>query len=257
MSIITDPADIANLFSKAYAEKSGQAIPWPKTMTREEQFLTCNFEHLCYIGGDLDNEFTQTEIELAIRTLKDSTPGEDQIHNSMFRNAPTEFINVVLKYFNSIWKTGQYPGEWKNATIIPILKPQKDNQNICSYRPIALTSCYGKLMEIIVNNRLTWKLEQENLLNPVQFGFRPQRGTNDPLLAFTEDVYANFQKKNVTLAAMIDFEAAFDKIPHTTIPVSYTHLFSLVPSGTPSSPFPNYVSSSSIFSNNLRVCGLT
>ena len=56
-----------------------------------------------------------------------------------------------------------------------------------------------------------------NFLNRIQFGLRPQRGTTDSLLAFTEDVYTNFQKKNVILATMTDLEAEFDKIPHSTI----------------------------------------
>ena len=38
---------------------------------------------------------------MAVNTLKDSAYGEDQIHNSLFQIAPSEFIIVILKYFNN------------------------------------------------------------------------------------------------------------------------------------------------------------
>ena len=106
-------------------KKSGHTVSWPKLLTKEEQFLTCNFEHICLAKDNLDDEINQTELEAAINRLKDTTPGDDQIHNCMFRNAPKPFVEAILSFFNSIWKTGKYPDEWKIATIIPILKPIK------------------------------------------------------------------------------------------------------------------------------------
>jgi hypothetical protein len=53
---------------------------------------------------------------------------------AMFRNASKTFVDAILSYFNNIWKTGKHPDKWKIATIIPILKPNKDRKNINSYR---------------------------------------------------------------------------------------------------------------------------
>ena len=115
------------------------------------------------------------------------------------------------------WKTGTLPQSWKAAQIIPIPKPNKELMEINSYRPIALTSCLGKLLEGLVNSRLIWKLETSNSLSNCQFGFRKQRSTNDALLYFTDKIYEGFQNQKSTIAILIDFEAAFDKIPHKTI----------------------------------------
>jgi hypothetical protein len=46
----------------------------------------------------------------------------------MFRNAPKIFVEAILSYVNNIWKTSKYPDEWKIATIIPILKQNKDRK---------------------------------------------------------------------------------------------------------------------------------
>ena len=50
---------------------------------------------------------------------------------------------------------GELPSAWKESTITPLLKPNKDPQEPKSYRPISLTSAICKTMETMVNNRLT------------------------------------------------------------------------------------------------------
>lgn len=45
---------------------------------------------------------------------------------------------------------------WKEAIVIPIQKPMKDPTKLKNYRPIALTSNLGKLMEKIIVNRINY-----------------------------------------------------------------------------------------------------
>ncbi|CAL1263641.1 unnamed protein product [Larinioides sclopetarius] len=46
-----------------------------------------------------------------------------------------------------IWKERKFPSSWREAVIIPILKPGKDAKSPNNYRPIALTSVLCKLLE--------------------------------------------------------------------------------------------------------------
>ena len=66
---------------------------------------------------------------------------------------------------NEIWRTGKFPEDWHKAVIIPIPKPGKDKTEATNYRPIALTSCICKTMEIMINDRLVWFLESNNLIH--------------------------------------------------------------------------------------------
>ncbi|OOY58142.1 hypothetical protein BOW02_12445 [Solemya velum gill symbiont] len=66
----------------------------------------------------------------------------------------------------------------KEATVIPIAKPTDP----ANYRPISLTSCLGTTMERIINDRLVWFLESNNLLTNLQCGFRQGRRTIDHLV---------------------------------------------------------------------------
>ena len=56
--------------------------------------------------------------------------------------------------------------------ILPILKPGSDPSPPVSLRPIALSSVLGKLFQKILNKRLLWYLEFDNVLSPSQYGLR-------------------------------------------------------------------------------------
>ena len=77
-----------------------------------------------------------------------------------------------------IWKTQQWPQEWKRSVFIPI--PKKGNPKECSnYCTIALISHTGKVMLKILQARLQQYTNRE--LPDVQAGFRKDRGTRDQI----------------------------------------------------------------------------
>ena len=102
------------------------------------------------------------------------------------------------------------PKSWKEATIIPIPKPGKDNTNPNNYRPIALTSCICKTLERMINERLVWYLEKNNIITEFQSGFRHQRSTNDHLVRLETFIREAFIKKEHLVAVFFDLEKAYD-----------------------------------------------
>ena len=96
------------------------------------------------------------------------------------------------------------------ATMIPIFKKGKDPKQAASYRPISLTSCVGKTMERVVNQRLKWYQETNDLLAPEQAGFRQFRATEDQTTYLAREIEDAFQEKKVTRVAWIDLQRAFD-----------------------------------------------
>ena len=77
-----------------------------------------------------------------------------------------------------IWKTQQWPQDWKRAVFIPI--PKKGNAKECSnYCTIGLTSHASKVMLKILQARLGRYINQE--LPDVQAGFTKGRGTRDQI----------------------------------------------------------------------------
>ena len=110
-----------------------------------------------------------------------------------------------------IWYTSICPKQWKEAILTPILKPGKEPSNPLSYRHIALTSTFCKLMERMVNTRLLWYLENNNLLTHHQSGFRKGRSTKDHILNL-ESINKAYSNKESMLTTFLDIEKAYDMI---------------------------------------------
>ena len=87
------------------------------------------------------------------------------------------------------------PVVWREAIVIPIPKPNKDKINPINYRPIALTSCLCKVLERLVNNRLSWYLERNNIISPSQNGFRHRRNCIDHVVKLETHVREAFLNK--------------------------------------------------------------
>ena len=75
-----------------------------------------------------------------------------------------------------IWKTQQWPQDWKRSVFIPI--PKKGNAKECSdFCTIAFISHASKVMLKILHDRLQQYVNQE--LSDIQDGFGKGRGTRD------------------------------------------------------------------------------
>ena len=102
------------------------------------------------------------------------------------------------------------PESWELATRIPIPKPGKDHGEPTNYRPITLTSCICKTLERMINTRLVWYLEFNNLISPIQSGFRSERSTNDILVSLETFIRDTFVKKEHVVAVFFDLEKVYD-----------------------------------------------
>ena len=150
------------------------------------------------------------ELVSAVNSLKDASEGPDEVHNSMLRHLPLRALQTLLNVFNSLWEKGEFPPGWREAVIIPLLKPGKSGFNALDYRPISLTSTLCKLMERMVNCRLIWFLEHNNFFASEQCGFRKYRSTMDHIVRLDTVIRTAFKKKKHVGAVFFDIEAAYD-----------------------------------------------
>ena len=92
------------------------------------------------------------------------------------KTIPLTRQKVLHSICQHIWKTQQWPQDWKRAVFIPI--PKKGNAKEWSnYHTIALISHTNKVMLKILQARLQQYMNRE--LPDVQAGFRKGRGTGD------------------------------------------------------------------------------
>ena len=163
--------------------------------------------------NSMNTPFTSAELEAAISDLKTKkSPGEDGITNEMIQHLGKTMKRKLLQLYNTSWKSGIIPQAWKEATMIPIHKSGKDRTTPASYRPISLLSCLGKTMERMINTRLMWYLEHNNILIEEQAGFRKGRCTEDQITLIAQEIEDGFQVKKHTVVVWVDMEKAFDRV---------------------------------------------
>ena len=115
--------------------------------------------------------FKLSELKNSLDKSNDTTAGSDDIYYQILKHLPSDALETLLNIMNDIWRTGKFPEVWHKAVIIPILKPGKDKTEASNYRPIALTSCICKTTERMINDRLVWFLESNNLISGSHAGF--------------------------------------------------------------------------------------
>ena len=130
----------------------------------------------------------------------------------MLKHLPSVALEALLAMLNSVWESGLFPAAWQEATVIPILKPGKSGLDPLHYRPISLTSALCKLMEKMVNARLSWFLEHNDIFTDAQCGFRKHRSSVDHILALDTEVRTAFTEKKHLGAIFFDIEAAYDTV---------------------------------------------
>ncbi|GFU64990.1 putative RNA-directed DNA polymerase from transposon X-element [Trichonephila clavipes] len=105
-------------------------------------------------------------------------------------------VSEFNSYGKRVLKEHCFPSSWREAIVIPILKPGKVATDPLSYRPIALTSCFCKTSERMVNTRLVYVLEKEKCICPLQSGFRKGRSTLDNLVFLESQIRDAFVRRN-------------------------------------------------------------
>ena len=104
--------------------------------------------------------------------------GGDGIPVELFQILKDDAVKVLHSICQQIWKTQQWPQNWKMSVFIPI--PKKGKAKECSnYHTIALISHASKVMLKILQARLQQYMNCE--LPDVQAGFRKGRGTRDQI----------------------------------------------------------------------------
>jgi len=178
-TLITDLFKISNYFAEFFAQASSDNSLTSETLyTKQNSY--CNYSRADFNSSNIEcynKPITLQELKNSIKNTKPATVGPDNFHINMLKLASEGILIELLQLLNKIWSTGTIPKCWKEATIIPVLKSNKNPTQLDSYQPISLTLVLCKVMERIVNGRLQYKLEIRKLLTPSQCDFRSGRST--------------------------------------------------------------------------------
>ena len=126
---------------------------------------------------DLEPDILECEVQWALANITmNKASGGDGIPVELFQIMKDDAVKELHSICQQIWKTQQWPQDWKRSVSIPI--PKRGNAKECSNcHTIALISHASKVMIKILQASLQQYVNHE--LPDVQAGFRKGRGTRD------------------------------------------------------------------------------
>ena len=138
--------------------------------------------------------------------------GGDGIPAELFPILKDDAVKVLHQIWQQIWKTQQWPQDWKRAVFFPI--PKKGNAKKCSnYCTFALISHASKVILKILQARFQQYVNEE--LPDIQAGFRNGRGTTDQIANIHWIIKrAREFQKNICFN---DYAKAFDCVNHNKL----------------------------------------
>ena len=163
----------------------------------------------------LEPDILEWEVKWALgRVTTNKASGDDGIPVELFQILKGDAVKVLHSMCQKIWKTQQWPQDWKRSVFIPI--PKKGNAKECSnYHTIAFISHASKVMLKIFQPRLQQYVNHE--LPDVHAGFRKGRGTKYKIanIRWIMEKAREFQKK--IYFCFIDYAKAFDCVYHNKL----------------------------------------
>ena len=126
--------------------------------------------------------------------------GGDGIPAELFQILKDDPVKLLHSICQHIWKTQQWPQDWKRSIFILI--PKKGNAKECSnYRTIAFISHTSKVIPQVLQARLQQYMNRE--LPDVQAGFRKGRGTRDQIANITGSSKKQESSRKTSTSALL------------------------------------------------------
>ena len=161
----------------------------------------------------LEPDILECEVKRALGSITiNKVSGGDGIPPELFQIIKDDAVKVLYSICRQIWKTQQWPQDWKRSVFIPI--PKKGNAKMYSnYQTTVLISHAGKVMLKILEAKLQQYMNQE--LPDVQAGFRKGRGTSAQIanICWIKEKAKEFQKS--IYFCFIDYAKAFGCVDRT------------------------------------------
>lgn len=172
-------------------------------------------EYLCTPCDDQIPFTTPTEVKTIIdATHPKKAPGFDVIPNKAIKSLHKKAIILLTNIINACLRHHYFPSIWKHAAVILFKKPGKDPKVASNYRPISLLPSLSKILEKIINTRIKSLIEDSNLINANQYGFRRGHSTTHQVHRIVETITNAFNHKNKVAGVFLDIEKAFDSLWH-------------------------------------------
>ncbi|QGI68596.1 hypothetical protein CEK27_012567 [Fusarium fujikuroi] len=197
------PGGKIGMFKKVIFRANGG----PKSCTAPVQADFTHHGKELHIRQNLSDE----ELKELIRGLpRWKSTGSDQVPYEAIQLGGGILRNHLLRVFQVCLQMGYHPANFKDAILVMVRKSPKPANQPTSWRPLALLSCLGKILEKIVASRMQEALKANPHLLPAgQFGWRT---TSEALEYMLDKIYSAWAMGKVVTIMGLDISGAYDNV---------------------------------------------
>ena len=152
------------------------------------------------------------------RSSLSSAPGPDKIPNSVWKRVHCVAPHIIHDLLSPLVVYGSHPLTLKKADGIVLDKPGKPSYNsTSSFRVIVLLQTFSKILERIMNSRLSCVARATGLLNPHQCGSLAGFSASDAVTTLTHEVKTLQMAGRKVSTLFLDIKGGFDNVNPTTL----------------------------------------
>jgi hypothetical protein len=176
-NILTNPEDIAEEIYIQQSILNQPAIPTCHHQTTHNNKCVCGVRQYPWqdlsgfilekrgdINASISNTFDRITYDLCLKYLgNNKAPGPDNIPNSILKNMPHQFHDLLFLLFQQYYKQQQIPTSWKTSLTILLYK-KSDPSILTNHRPIALANTINKFFTSTITTQLANYGEKHQIL---------------------------------------------------------------------------------------------
>lgn len=173
-------------------------------------------EHVRWKPTDIDR-FSEGELKSAVEKLKTKkAAGPDCITAEILKAFIENNWKLTLNMYNSCLRKVSFPEQWKESRLVLIEKPKKALDAPTTFRPLCIMDAAGKIMELLIKERLQKECDKNHLISQNQYGFTKGKSTVMALTRLVEikkEIKTRaLQHQEFCVIVMLDIKNAFNTV---------------------------------------------
>lgn len=217
--ILKPQSDLATIVQTTTANKMNSFFLNIASQLKSTIRTTAQNQNLVHVSYDVKLEFEfypveNQEVLNIINSLKSNcASGYFKISAKLLKRYSTILAPLIMSLINNCLAKYEFPRILKIGKVVPIFK-EGDKTDPNNYRPITILSVFSKIFEIIINNRLKYHLQVNNIISPKQYGFISQSNTKSACVDLTHSISTAIEQKLYVSCIFLDLIKAFDMVDH-------------------------------------------
>ena len=171
------------------------------------------------------NPVTLSQLKELVNHIKPSGSPYDALPPHFFKEVFSSIGKLVLTIINNSLSSGVVPSSFKHAVVQPLLKkPGLDHTVLANFRPISKLPLVSKILEKVVHTQLKAHLDEHNIPEVFQSGFKSRHSTESALIRVFNDILLANDSGDYVILVLLDLTSAFDTVDHDILVARLQHL---------------------------------